>query len=299
MHELPAVERLDPDVRQARAAPRGAARGRSTPARSRGRASSGPDRAAADSRRKRPFPVPISISTGATRPKSAARSTGAGVRRLAREEDPRRRDPRPVRRRRPCARTAARRRRASGLAGRTAGPSGDDLRDRHDPDADVPFDPRLAAEPDAGPHLVRDLVRLDGREVLGVDDALDAAGRAGPAAAADVEIATPRSSAASRTVRPAGNDARAFPGRERRPSASGSAPLPPGLLPEAGPRVIRIRSMARGEARSTRNSRSPSRQRAPGLGNPPEPLEQEAGHRARRRSPRTRAPRSCSSEESG
>src|SRR5271169_542496 len=164
-------------------------------------------RAAAAARRNEPLPTPISISTGAARPKTAEKSTtpassgspgrkilGGGIR-------PELRGP-AERGVRGGVSTPARRR-----ARRMDGLDKDRPRDRHHAHAHVALDARLAAEAHVLAELVGDLVRLDGRKVLGVEDARDAARGARAAAAADVADRDPE---LQRDVehRPAGGDVR-------------------------------------------------------------------------------------------
>src|ERR1035441_6535827 len=117
--------------------------------------------ATAAARRNEPLPTPISISTGATRPKTAEKSTapassgspgkkilGGGIR-------PRFRGP-AERGARGGVSTPARR-----SARRMDGLDKDRPRDRHH--AHVAFDARLTAEAHVLSEFVSDLVRLDGR----------------------------------------------------------------------------------------------------------------------------------------
>ncbi len=168
--------------------------------------------AAAAPRRKRPLPTPISISTGAFRPKIAAKSTtpasalSPGRKIFGGGAVPRLRGP------------------VRGVRGGMTAP--DALEGAADGGAAHVRPPALAGsrgrgrrrrramrawqrEPDARAEVVRDLVLLDRGEVLGAGDDLDAARRARAAAAADAaDRRRASASAAARTVVPAATSAR-------------------------------------------------------------------------------------------
>ena len=156
------------------------------------------------------MPTPISISTGATRPKRAAKWTGPTSSPCARQVDPRRRDPAEV----PGAERGGRggavapeRLSARRIEGRLM--SDDErLRDEDDADPDVAENPRLASEPHVRAQLVGDLVLADRERFSAPRTTSTRHVEHVPPPPQTRPIGTRRASAASRTVVPAATSAR-------------------------------------------------------------------------------------------